>query len=387
MDLPAFRFIEPDVAVYLYYAGRDRKFMKTSQAEEAVFLDLPGFLTDASTFASEDGMIRSLNRADAVKRYLRDPVNAPRPGPISSFSKMIPHVENRIDRSFVADLSNVRTMFVDMKIGDIVMMTPSDHYERLLIGEVKSDWNPDQTMTLPGQADNALPYREVTWLSHSLSRRDFPVNVARKLQNRKAITRIDSDLYDSIFRFLYSAYVWGNTSKLDIFGPNYNSNDPTANIEASFIIKYAVAYYSAYTKGEIDKFNAMSLEEAAEQYFDYSLVIQVAQAFGSPGGYVSKFIGGGAAAAVALIITVALSSEAQPVSLVQQQATVEAQAIQSGHANDIGFDLPGLASSITIKKSEELRTKYGRQAKSKIGMTLQGERPPELTARDRAPRI
>ncbi|WP_230631138.1 hypothetical protein [Sphingomonas sp. Leaf37] len=386
MDLPLFRFIEPDVGVYLYYAGRDRKYMRISQAESAIFLDLPGLATDPDTFSTEGTMTRALNRADATKRYLRDPTSNPRPLATTSYSENVPEVDGRLNQSFIADLSNLRTMFVDMKVGDVVIMTPSNHYDPLLIGEVKTRWNDNEVLHLPEQGENAVPYRSVNWLSHSLSRRDFPVQVARRLQNRKAITRIDETYYESIFRFLYHAYVWGNISKLDIFGPQYNSNDPTATAEASFIVKYAIAYYSAFAKGEVDLFNDLSLEDAADAYFDPEIALQVAQAFGSPGGYVAKLIGSGAAIAVAMVIATTLSSEANDPAAVHQQVTAQATEVTSGHRFDVGIDLSALGNSFRAGKTAEIRVKYGRPARAKLGMTLHGNRAPELSATQRVVR-
>ena len=380
--IPPFRFISPDVGVYLYYAGRDRKFMRTSQLEGKVFLDLPGFLANQDTFGSEDRTIQALNRADAVKRFLRDPANRPGPRPLNEYPTTIPTVEGKADRGFSADLGNIRTMFLDINPGDIVIMTPNNHYDNLLVGEIISSWSAENVMRIAEYGDHTLPYLPVKWLSHSLSRRDFPSEVARRLQNRKAITKIDPDYYESIFRFLYTAYSWGNTSKLDIFGPGYDSSDPTSNVEASFLVKYAVAYYSAFINGNIDKFNELTIEEAANHYFDRAIAIQIAQAFGSPGGYVTKLIGSGAALGVALILGVALGSEAQTPEQAQQAATEHATAVHQEHHGRIDVDLPGLGNSMRAGNTQQLRERYGRAARAKIGMTLAGVRPPELQARE-----
>jgi hypothetical protein len=377
VDLPAFRLIEPDTSVYLYYAGRDRKYMALSRLERRIFLDLPGFLVSRDTFRDENQIIQALNRADEVGRFLRDPSNRPRPRSLNEYAPTIPFLESGIDRSFVADLANVKAMFVEMKVGDVIVMTPHNHYDPLLIGEVANEWSEEQIMFLPNTGENSVPYREVHWLQHGLSRRDFPADVARRLQNRKAITKVDPDYYEPIFKRIYHAYVWGDTSKLDVFAPLYNSNDPTATAESSFIIKYAIAFYGAYQKGEIEQFNELELEQAAERYFDPTLVAQVAQAFGSPGGYLAKLLGTGGAVAVAIILATALSDESQPLPQVQQTVSDQAEELGAQTSPQRANEMKELGSSLRAGRADELRTRYGRGAKAKLGLSLHGDTPPD----------
>jgi hypothetical protein len=382
VEIPDFKFIPSTVSVYLYYAGRNRKYMTVSRLDNAVFLDLPGFITDEDTFINDENIIRSLNRSAAVRRNLRSPENFNAATGLADYPRQVPQVDGRVDRSFSADFGNVRTLFVEIKTGDIIIMTPEAHYDNLLIGEITSDWNAEQTMTLPDQGANPLPYREVRWLAHSLTRRDFPARVARRMQNRKAISRFDPNLYDEIFKYVYPRYIWGNTSKLDVFAPSYSSADPTVTLESSFLIKYAVAAYAAILKDEIDRFHSLPLEQAAREYFDPALVIQIAQAFGSPGGYLAKVIGTGAAITIAAILSLALSDESQTADQAKHAASVRIGQIQHDAPQNSDVNWNGIHRSVTVGNVDELRIKYGREARAKLGLTLHGELPPQLTAVD-----
>lgn len=382
MLIPDFKFIRPEIAVYLYYAGRDRRYLNVSRLENAVFLDIPGFLTDEDTFANDQSIARSLNRSAAVRKNLNNPDDFPSAGALSSYSTRLPQIDGKVDRSFSADFGNIRTLFVDVNVGDLIVMTPQNHYDPLLIGEIQTEWAADQVMELPGQAGHPLPYREVKWLSHGLTRRDFPARVARRMQNRKAISRLDPILYDDIFKYVYARYIWGNISKIDIFAPSYNSADPTVTAEASALIKYATAAYSAILKNEIDRFHSLPLDEAAEEYFDAELVVQIAQAFGSPGGYLAKLIGTGAAIALAATVSMALVDESHPAPQVKQMVSARIEEIraEAPRGNDVQWD--AIHRSVTVGNVDEIRAKYGRGAKAKLGLTLEGETPPQLTAID-----
>ena len=381
MDLPRFQVIRPDIAIFLFYAGRDRKYMALSRSERKVFLELPGFNASANTFDDEAEIIRHLNLSSAVARFLKDPR---RPNPsraLRDYSHSVPSVAGRPDRSFLAELGNVKAMFVDAKPGDLIMMTPFNHYDPLLIGEIERKWRPEYTLPIEFLGNEQVPFLPVRWLSHGLGRRDFPREVARRLQNRKAITKIDPNYYDQIFRLVYRAYIWGNTSKLDIFAPGYSSGDPTATREASFIIKYSIAAYAAFTKGEMDAFNDLELEDAADRYFDPNIVEQLSQVFGSPGGYVAKLIGAAACLGVAGVVAMAMSDESQPIGNVQ--GNISDAIRDSGPTDDGILDVDGVTNSIRAGRGDELRQRYGRPARAKLGLTLEGSRPPEVSVRNR----
>ncbi|MGR6327999.1 hypothetical protein ACU5AX_02935 [Sphingomonas sp. XXL09] len=356
--------------------------MKVSQLENAIFLDIPGFLTDENTFTDDASIIRSLNRSAAVRRHARQPQDYPVARGLPSYSERPPLLDGKIDRSFSADLGNVRTLYVEAKVGDVVIMTPSNHFDHLLIGEITSSWDKEQTLYLSDYVGEPVPYRSVKWLSHNLTRRDFRNRVARRMQNRKAITRFDSDLYDDIFRLVYQRYVWGGISKIDVFAPGYSSADPTVTIESSFLIKYAVAAYAAIEKGEYDAFSALAIEEAADRYFDADLVIQIAQSFGSPGGYIAKLVGSAAAIVVGIFVGMALADESKSQSQIRDEAGQQIVKLQSDAPADAGVDWDAIHRSVTVGRVDDLRHKYGRAAKAKLGLTLEGHTPPQITALD-----
>lgn len=202
------------------------------------------------------------------------------------------------------------------------------------------------------------------------------------MQNRKAISRFDRELYDDIFKLIYHRYIWGNVSKIDLFAPSYLSSDPTVTLESSFLIKYAVASYAAMLKGEERRFAELPLMQAANEYFDAALVVQIAQAFGSPGGYLIKLIGTGAALVVAAYAAMALADESLTETQVKQNIAVEIESARRSTPENIQVNWDAIHRSVTVGRVDELRAQYGREAKAKLGLTMHGNLPPQLTATD-----
>ncbi len=342
-----------------------------------MFLDLPGLMLDADPFENPSRVVQALRRADASRKHIREPLNFVRAGSIDDYDTSFPSINGKVDRSFLSDFTNIEIMFSKAKPGDLVIMTPNNHYGNLLIGELTSDFNANHKMNIYDTSQETTPYREIRWIPHDLTRRDFRVEVARRLQNRRAITKIDEEYYSDVFRYVYNAYIWGNTSKLDIFGPEYNSSDPTANSQASFLIKYSIAFYAAYIADETDQFYGMSAEDAADRYFDEAIALQISQAFGSPGGYVAKLIGASAAPALAVVLAVLLAPESLSIETAIQNVVGHAQTHHVVAHSELNLD--DMAAKLRAGKTEEVRVTYGRKAKANVGLTLEGTEPPELS--------
>lgn len=378
MYIPKFKMINPDVGVYLFYAGKNRKFFKETKDRGALFLDLPGFSAGDLTFLNEAELAQQVHRSNATKKFIANPVENPRPLEATRYPTEIPRQGKRIDRAFLTQVVNSQILFKEVQKGDIVILTPGNHYDPVLLGEVNAPWDPTQHLSVAAFNDFQTPYRSVDWVQHDLARSDFAREVARHMQNRRAVTKLDPRFYQNIFKLIYPRYVWGEYSKIDVFSETYLSNDPTATYEASFLIKYAVALYVATEAGKIDEFLALDKEVAAEEYFDPELVDQMIQSFGSPGGYVGRYKKAACATFVAGVLAIALSS-GMSTEDVANAVAIEFEA-EAPKGSDI--DHSHFGNALRAGSDDELREKYGEPAKKKLGLTLDGEVPPEIRSRE-----
>lgn len=93
----------------------------------------------------------------------------------------------------------------------------------------------------------------------------------------------------------------------------------------------------------------------------------------------TPLIGPGAAIFVAGVIAIALADESQTVD--QAASDVIAEARHEAHQMLPDSDFDQFENALRAGTDEELRQKYGRVAKSKLGLTLEGDVPPEIRAR------
>jgi hypothetical protein len=187
--LPVIKIVPDDVTIWLVYAGVRRRHLNDFLRSRSVFLELPGFVADERTFDSLENIEKSLAVSNAVRRWLIDQRGA-RPS-AANVSPQTFEPGSAEARGFASQVGNITRMFVDMKVGDVVLCPPIGHYLPMLIGEVTEEWRPNQVISLPFFDQEPMPVRKVRWLSERLTRSSFPPKVSRYLQNQHAISQVD----------------------------------------------------------------------------------------------------------------------------------------------------------------------------------------------------
>lgn len=285
MEISPIRLIRDDVAVWLVYAGRGRRFFELFRDTRSVFLSLPGFNANENVFQSEEALRRHLAMSDAIGRWVSGASNTP-PSRNPATYNPYPYISGTSEaKSFAAELGNIDRLFKEAKVGDLILSPSLGHYDPYLIGEITQKWSKEDDREIPLLQNEIVPTRRVRWLNTALARRDFPVKVSKRLQNQHAITRVDPDFYEDIFSLVYPNYVWGDRSKLDIFGDGYTGNDPLQPYAPAFLVKYVLASVFAYEKGEFDAFQDLDPQDAIDAYYDAALIEHFGQNFNSPGKF------------------------------------------------------------------------------------------------------
>ena len=267
------------------YAGVGRRFFDDFRQSNRVFLNLPGFNAVDSTFDSEEEIRRRLAMSDEINRYIRGSTQTPPSRNPANYSPYPYDNQSSDGRSFSAELGNIDRLFVDAKAGDLVLSPSSGHFEPFLVGEIVGPWSKGDDLAVERLLGEIVPARKVRWLNVALARRDFPVRVSKRLQNRHAITRLDDDYYADVFDKVYPSYSWKQRSKLDLFGDGYTGKDPLQPFLAAKLLKYVIASAFAFTEGEMDDFQAMEIDDAINRFYDEDLIEELHQNFNSPGKF------------------------------------------------------------------------------------------------------
>jgi hypothetical protein len=183
MDIPIIRVVPENVSMWLVYAGVRRRHLDLFLRSRSVFLELPAFAATDDSFSDIDLLRRHLAMSDAFRVWLREQRGEPPSRHVRQYRAPAFASNTPEARSFNAEVGNIQRMFSDVKPGDLVLCPPIGHFKPFLIGEVTKPWVAADVLEVPFFDNEEIPVRKVRWLNTRLSRRDFPVFIAKHLIN------------------------------------------------------------------------------------------------------------------------------------------------------------------------------------------------------------
>jgi hypothetical protein len=368
MEIPRIKLVSEDVSIWLVYAGIRRRHLDEFRRSKTVFLETPGFNANKNTFSDFDEVRQRLAMSDAIRRWQLQK-NGPRPS--RRFANYQPPGPQSADfKSFLAEAANIDRLFNEVKVGDLVLSPPLGHFNPFLIGEITKEWEPDDAIGIPFFEDELVPVRRVRWLANHLSRRDFSNNLAKRLINRHAISEVDPAFTEEILRKVYPSFIWGDESKIDLFGTKYSGDDPIEILESAKLLKYAVAAAFAHDNGHFEEFQSLAYDEAIRKFYDVNLVEQFGMTFNSPGKFLAVIKSATASPKIAACLTILTSPENQAVKDAVTSVASQFKKSLVGTSKAQRDNLDHFLGSIRLDTFEKVKMEHGLPADATLGLTL-----------------
>lgn len=291
----ATKVIANDQTIWAVFPGRDRRFLDLFRETNSIFLDFPGIALTPQVFADDNLLRRHVGMSYAIAGYRRGIQQAvPGRNPLG--------YEVKRDGEINKAVGILRGMFVRMKVGDLVVIGGKSLYEPFIAGEIVSPFSPADTIELPYYGLERVPVRKVRWLRVNAERRILSQKLSHLLSNRTAVITIGKEEFgDEIYKLVYGDYVFGDDGRYVFPGPKYN-NIARQTIPGINLLSYFIAANHAHDEGEIDKFAALDLYPATENYFHQEILHSFELEFASPGEYVIYAKQAGLALLVALCV-------------------------------------------------------------------------------------
>jgi hypothetical protein len=274
----ATKIISPDTAIWVVFPGKGRRFLNDFIKNQIVFLETPALGMTPEVAKDFPTIRRHVRMSVAVANYIRtDATKVPSRNPKFYSDKPF---KNRGDTVLA---SSVRKLFAKMRVGDLVVV-PGLMFEPVYFGEITSDFDANDMISVGRYGVEAIPYRRIRWLNLGVARHLIPQSLQVYLSKPPAIAQVlrSSDT-EEFFNLAYPAYVLADRSAVIMDGPKYDGKDPLATIEANYLVSYFIAAFGAIEKDKLPEFAKLDVQAAIAKFYDRSLVQSFSQNFNSPG--------------------------------------------------------------------------------------------------------
>lgn len=349
--------------LWVIYSGTRRQYYNQFYHDNIVFLDYPELRLDRTDPGNKAIVRQHVRKSNAFDEYERSNFSESPP------SESLTHYSDEPfgERSSRVKASNIRRMFFDLEIGDLIMV-PGGPFDPILFGEVEKPFDPELLIRAKSRkTERIVQGRRVTWTRTDALRANIPFDLQKYFQKPPAISRVPRDAStERLYGFAYESYVLRDLSFQLFDAPGYSGRDPRGTEDTNQLVSYLIAAYAAIDRGKIEDFAALDWDDAIEIYYNEELVLSYEQVFRSPGHLALMAAAASLAAFVGAGVSVSISNyDAQDIkkgmTIVNSENTTPTTAIEKDTEKKINFLMKSLGED-KIKKMK----KKGINGKQKL---------------------
>jgi hypothetical protein len=180
----ATKIISPETAIWVVFPGRGRRFLNDFIKNQIVFLETPALGMTQTTAKDFPAIRRHVRMSLAIANYIRtNATKVPSRNPRFYSDKPF---KNRGDTVLA---SSVRKLFGKIKVGDLILV-PGLMFEPVYFGEIISDFDTKDTISVGRYGVEEIPYRRIRWLNLGVARHMIPQLLQVYLSKPPAIAQI-----------------------------------------------------------------------------------------------------------------------------------------------------------------------------------------------------
>lgn len=279
----AAKLVSPSMRAWVVHAGRSQLNYKDFAQEKLVFLEAPYIQLNKKTLATRTGIRQALRQSIAWRKHAETAGSQVPSQKLSDYSDAVFH-----DHTLQALSGSISRLYGQAKAGDIVIVPGRDIHEGISrpiirIGEIASEFNPQDIYSGGRLANQSVPVRRVKWLN-LVPRKNVSLHLERKIGKPPAVReiKIEKDT-EELLKHAFESYVFeGNSSGL-VIADKYDGSDFITLNKSSELIAFLVSAHAVFVKGVSTPQKIHSTQDFTAQYFKHASIENIEVDFASPG--------------------------------------------------------------------------------------------------------
>lgn len=325
---PSLKVVDKDHQIFILHPGDGKRFYNDFRATSMIFLDIPGAALGSAPDIDDEETRQRLRMSRAIGGWHK----GGRPATKIPSRKLEDYQVSVEGRDAPRYMREVKTLYVDAKPGDLVIIPGPGYTSEVLFAEIIEDFDPEVFAEASRYQFEKVPARRVKFIRTSHAKYEFGRRAIKLMQNRQAIIRVhdDADRHE-FYEHAYGDYVWGNASGsyMEVTKAVIDQKDLT---DVLFLTNYFGAMYVALKAGELDRFIHLSetkgLHKGLNEYYNRELFGDISIEVHSP-GFFGRPMRDPAIAGFVAAMTVLATMQVAPTTAAQIQVENSANSRQS----------------------------------------------------------
>lgn len=279
----AAKLVSPSMRAWVVHAGRSQLNYGDFSKENVVFLETPYIKLTKKTLATRSGIRQALRQSLDLRKHAETTGSNAPTQQLAAYSDAVFE-----DHSLQALSGSISRLYGQAKVGDLVIVPGRDLHEGISrpiirIGEIVSEFDPQDTYSGGRLANQSVPVRRVKWLN-LVPRKSVSLHLERKIGKPPAVReiKIEKDT-EELLKHAFDSYVFeGNSSGL-VIADKYDGSDFVTLNKSSELIAFLVSAHAAFVKGNNPPQSIKNPQQFTAQYFKHASIENIEVDFASPG--------------------------------------------------------------------------------------------------------
>lgn len=274
------RVVNADVKVFALHSGNYKQFINIFRNTGRIFLDIPGVTFERGQISDDPQLKAKVARARRMAQWYRARERGPLPP-----QELVQYQNARLGSSLSAAVGNVKRLYEEARVGDIILVPGDGLFSDVLMGEIIEDPPAGRDrVQIDVYEEDSIPYRRVSWKAFPL-RANLSMELSRCLSRPLAITYIeDPRLTNEVLQFVYGNYIIGNSAKHYFSGESYQ-DQPYAPVHGLTLLSALISAVNANRLGDAQLVRDLDIYRMAAHGLAGVDVVSFQTKFASPGGY------------------------------------------------------------------------------------------------------
>jgi hypothetical protein len=228
--------------VFKLHAGRNKAFLDAFSNSKRIWMELPNLDVSALRIVNDEfdeESKKQIQRAKANSDYFQGRGEVQRPPEDLNQYHPTNGLGAQISKADPRTIAAIKSLYFDIKKGDVVVVPGRSFDGNVLVGEIASD----KITQIQVEGWGQISSRRVNWLRLDRTRQSFSLGLVKQLTHPRALHIFPASMTEEVFDYAYGNWSHEGSSNLSLHVAPLDSDANEVSPQALAALNLLVMYY------------------------------------------------------------------------------------------------------------------------------------------------